>query len=143
MAKIWRMRGVGEAFFAATTRGAMKMAMRRGQPSPLPDEAFELFYRANKDKGTQRAILRLYRASPPSAIEALGPRLRELERPTLVVWGRHDPYIKVEYAEQQRRTFPAARVVVLEQSGHWPMWDAPEEVEAAVVPFLAGQLGAG
>ncbi|MFI5028520.1 MAG: alpha/beta fold hydrolase [Solirubrobacterales bacterium] len=141
LAKIWRMPGVGESVFAITNRSAMKLALRRGQPRPLPEEAFELFYRANKDRGTQRAILRLYRASPPSAIEALGPVLRQLNRPTLVLWGRHDPYIKVEQAERQKLAFPDAEVVVLEESGHWPMWDAPEEVEAAVVPFLARQLG--
>jgi pimeloyl-ACP methyl ester carboxylesterase len=142
LAKIWRLRGVGELFFMMTTRTAMRSALKRGQPRPLPEEAFELFYRANKDKGTRRAILRLYRASPPKALEPLGPPLRELDRPTLVVWGAHDPYIKVEYAERQRETFPSAEVVVLEESGHWPMWDAPEEIEAAVVPFLARQLGA-
>jgi pimeloyl-ACP methyl ester carboxylesterase len=141
LAKLWRTPGVGELFFAMTTRGAMRMALKRGQPRPLPEEAFELFYRANKDRGTQRAILRLYRASPPSAIEPLGPPLRELNRPTLVVWGAHDPYIKVEQAERQKVTFPDAEVVVLEESGHWPMWDAPEEIEAAIIPFLARQLG--
>jgi pimeloyl-ACP methyl ester carboxylesterase len=142
LAKIWRLRGVGELFFKLTTRSAMRSALKRGQPQPLPEEAFELFYRANKDRGTQRAILRLYRSSPPSALEPLGVPLRELDRPTLVVWGAHDPYIKVEYAERQKETFPKAEVVVLEESGHWPMWDAPEQTEAAIVPFLARQLAA-
>jgi pimeloyl-ACP methyl ester carboxylesterase len=128
LAKIWRTRGLGELFFKMTTRPAMRSALKRGQPQPLPDEAFELFYKANKDKGTQRAILRLYRASPPSALEPLGPPLREMNRPTLVVWGAHDPYIKVEYAERQRETFPGAEVVVLAESGHWPMWDAPQQM---------------
>jgi pimeloyl-ACP methyl ester carboxylesterase len=141
LAKIWRTRGLGELFFKMTTRPAARSALKRGQPQPLPDEAFELFYKANKDKGTQRAILRLYRSSAPSALEPLASPLREMNRPTLVVWGAHDPYIKVEYAERQRETFPDAEVVVLEESGHWPMWDAPEEMEAAIVPFLARQLG--
>jgi pimeloyl-ACP methyl ester carboxylesterase len=140
-AKVWRTRGLGELFFAITTRSGMRAILKRGQPEPLPEEALELFYAASKDKGTQRAVLRLYRASPASLLEALGPPLREMNRPTLVAWGAHDPYIKVEYAEQQKQTFPAAEVVVLEESGHWPMWDAPEEMEAAIVPFLARQLG--
>jgi pimeloyl-ACP methyl ester carboxylesterase len=141
LAKIWRVRGLGELFFAITTRSGMRSALKRGQPRPLPEEAFELFYRANKDRGTQRAILRLYRATPAKSLESLGPPLRDLGRPTLVVWGKHDPYIKVEYAEKQKETFGGAEVVVLEDSGHWPMWDAPDEVEAAVVPFLSRQLG--
>ena len=109
LAKIWRLRGLGELFFTMTTRTAMRQALKRGQPTPLPEEAFELFYKANKDKGTQRAILRLYRASPERLLEPLAAPLRELDRPTLVVWGAHDPYIKVEYAEQQKQTFRAPR----------------------------------
>jgi pimeloyl-ACP methyl ester carboxylesterase len=140
LAKIWRLPGLGELFFAMTTRSGARSALKRGQPRPLPDEAFELFYRANKDKGTQRAILRLYRATPTRSLEPIAGALRELDRPTLVVWGKHDPYIKVEWAEKQRETFPRAEVVVLEDSGHWPMWDAPEGMEAAIVPFLAREM---
>jgi pimeloyl-ACP methyl ester carboxylesterase len=142
LAKVWRTRGLGELSFALTTRSALRRALKKGQPRPLPEEAFELFYKANKDKGTQRAILRLYRASPPRKLEPLAAPLREISRPTLVVWGAHDPYIKVEYAEKQGLTFEDAEVIVLEESGHWPMWDAPEEIEAAIVPFLARRLGA-
>jgi pimeloyl-ACP methyl ester carboxylesterase len=141
LAKIWRTRGVGELFFKMATRRAARSALKRGQPRPLPDDAFEHIYKANKDKGTHIAILLHYRYSPPSFLESLAAPLREMNRPTLVVWGAHDPYIKVEYAEQQKQTFPDAEVVVLEESGHWPMWDAPEEMEAAIVPFLALQLG--
>jgi pimeloyl-ACP methyl ester carboxylesterase len=140
LAKIWRTPGIGELFFAMTTKPAMRVALRRGQPRPLPEQAIDLFYAGNKDKGTQRAILRLYRASPPSQMEEIAAPLRGLHRPTLVVWGAHDPYIKVEQAERQRQTFDVTEVVVLEESGHWPMWDAPDELEAAVVPFLARQL---
>lgn len=143
MAKVWRTPLLGELFFAITTRSGMKMALKRGQPRPLPDEALDLFYAANKDKGTQRAILRLYRSSPVGKLERTAADLRGLDRPTLIVWGAGDPYIKVEWATRQGETFPGAEVVILEESGHWPMWDAPEETEAAVVPFLARQLGGG
>jgi pimeloyl-ACP methyl ester carboxylesterase len=144
LAQIWRRRGVGEAFFKITTRSGLRLALRRGQPRPLPEEALELMYRANKDPGTQRAVLRLYRATPADGLAHLSERLRSLDPPTLVLWGRHDPYLKVKFAERQRDTFPGAEVVVLDDSGHWPMWDAPEELEAALIPFLARQLqGAG
>jgi pimeloyl-ACP methyl ester carboxylesterase len=140
LARVWRTPGVGEAFFKITTRSGFRLALRRGQPRPLPEEAIELMYKANKNPATQRAILRLYRATPADAFADLGRVLRPLDRPALVVWGRHDPYLKVEQAELQRETFPSAEVVVLNDSGHWPMWDAPDELASAVVPFLKRQL---
>jgi len=53
-----------------------------------------------------------------------------------VIWGRADPYLSASYAERQRDYFPKAKVVVLDDSGHWPFADNPEAVAAEVVPFI-------
>jgi pimeloyl-ACP methyl ester carboxylesterase len=81
-------------------------------------------------------VLRLYRATDPAASAHLHHRLRSLDRPALVVWGARDPYLPLRYAQRQRETFPQAEVVVLDDSGHWPMIDHPVAVEQAVLPFL-------
>ncbi len=90
-------------------------------------------------------MLRLYRATsnPGGSAERLSAALRPLDRPALVVWGAQDPFIPVEQAERQRQTFPRAEVVILPGSGHWPYVDDPEEVSAAVVPFLRAVVGTG
>jgi pimeloyl-ACP methyl ester carboxylesterase len=140
LARIWRTPLLGELFMRTTTRAGMRLMLRRGQPVPLTRERVDAMYAAAADRGTQRAVLRLYRATPADAMGALQPRLRPLDRPALVVWGVADPYIDVAQAERQRETFPGARVERLEGSGHWPMFDQPERLAALVVPFLAGQL---
>ena len=141
LARIWRTRRLGEAFLRVTTRSGFGLAMRRGQPRPLPRERLDAMYAAMKDPGTQRAILRLYRATPTDKMRPLQDVLRPLDRPALVVWGAADPYIPVEQAERQRETFPSARVVRFDGCGHWPMLDDPERLAGVVVPFLAEQLG--
>jgi pimeloyl-ACP methyl ester carboxylesterase len=143
LARIWRTPIAGELSFRITTRRGHRLAMRRGQPTELPARRLDEMYRSMKDPGTQRAILRLYRATSPDSAHTLQQALRPLDRPALVVWGVHDPYIDVAQAERQRETFPRARVVRFEDAGHWPMYDAPEELVRTVVPFLAEQLAAG
>lgn len=138
-AKVWRTRGLGELFFKAATWPVLKLSMRRGQPTPLPEDDLRRMFAAMKEPGTQRAVLRLYRATPPKSFARLQGPLRGLS-PVLVVWGAHDPYLKVEQAHRQRATFPDADVVVLPDSGHWPMLDDPEGLAAAVVPFLERRL---
>ena len=93
------------------------------------------------DWGTKRAVLRLYRATdnPGRLADALGPLFRQLDVPALVVWGAADPYVPLRFAEVQRQFFPHARIVVLEQSGHWPFADDPEGVAGALIPFLQKQ----
>jgi pimeloyl-ACP methyl ester carboxylesterase len=95
------------------------------------------------DEGTRRAVLELYRSTPLAAhAAAIAPRLREHPRPTCVVWGAKDPYMKLRAAENQREVFRDASVTILPASGHWPLADDPAGVAAVVLPFLREQTAA-
>jgi pimeloyl-ACP methyl ester carboxylesterase len=142
LARVWRTPVAGELFLRATTWQGFRLVLRRGQPTPLPEPHLRRMYASMKDRGTQRAVLQLYRATPPEAFAELQEPLRSAAPPALVVWGRHDPYLKVEQAHRQAETFPGALVVVLEGSGHWPMLDDPDGFAAAVLPFLERQFAA-
>jgi pimeloyl-ACP methyl ester carboxylesterase len=143
LAKVWRTPVLGELFFATSTRSGMRQFMKRTNPKTFPvpygDHLFDLY----QDKGTRRAVLQLYRNTPIAPhVAAIAPALREHPRPTLVVWGAKDPYLKVRLAERQREVFRDARVTILPESGHWPLADAPDAVIAAVLPFLREQAAA-
>ncbi len=143
LARIWRTPLLGELFFATTTRTAFGLSLKHGNPRGLPKAMVDRMYR-DLDWGTKRAVLRLYRATdnPGQMAEALGPLFRQLDVPTLVIWGAADPYVPVRYAECQREFFPRARIVILEGSGHWPFADDPEAVAGVLIPFLRKQLEA-
>jgi pimeloyl-ACP methyl ester carboxylesterase len=89
-------------------------------------------------------VLDLYRSvrDVGAAGEELAAALAPLDRPALVLWGRRDPYLRVEHAERQRAAFPRAEVVVLDDAGHWPFVDRPREVAARVTAFLEQQFEA-
>src|SRR3954447_767150 len=142
LARIWRTTGLGELFLRTTTRRGLQVMLRRGNPRTLPREAVERIHRASRDAGGRQAVLRLYRATDLAAVsEDLHRRLQGVDRPVLVVWGAQDPYVPVRWAERQRETFPRAEVVVLPDSGHWPMVDSPVAVEQPVLAFLRGHVG--
>jgi pimeloyl-ACP methyl ester carboxylesterase len=113
--------------------------MNRG--APLPRAFTDRLY-AKSDRRQRRAVLALYRATnePDKLHELTAPRFRDLDRPALVVWGRHDPYLPVEQAEANRDGFPRAEIAILEDSGHFPFADDPEGTARVVVPFLRAQL---
>ena len=136
LARIWRTPVLGEAFMRMGTLPAFRLLLRHGNPRGLPREVIERMYSDFQDPAVQRAVLRLYRATDTAASAHLHQRLRSLDRPALVVWGARDPYLPVRYARRQREAFPQAEVVVLDDSGHWPMIDHPVAVEQAVLPFL-------
>jgi pimeloyl-ACP methyl ester carboxylesterase len=143
LARIWRTPMAGELFNAATTRAGLRFALNHGMPRELPRAFVDRMY-DDTDAGTKRAVLRLYRATddPAAGARRQADALRPLDRPALVVWGAHDPYIPVAQAERQREAFPSAEVVILDDSGHWPFADDPESVGRAVEPFLRRVTGA-
>lgn len=143
LAQIWRLPLIGEIFQATTTRFGFKMAMKHGNPRGLPGEFLDAMY-DNYDRGTRRAVLKLYRATSDlgAAARELSSALRPLDLDTLVIWGKADPYLPHRFAEQQREVFPRAEIIYLDDSGHWPFIDNPEAVSAAVIPFLKSRVTA-
>ena len=141
LARIWQTPVLGELFMASTTKAGMRLLLRHGNPRGLPSDYFEHVYKTF-DRGTQRAVLRLYRNSRhiEDAARQLAEALRPLDLPALVVWGAHDPYISVDFAERQRQVFPRAEIKILPDSGHWPFADDPAAVAQTVLPFLRRQL---
>ena len=65
-ARIWRTPGLGELAMGTTNRFTLRLASRESNatPGPMP-EAWLDSVLDHFDQGTQRAILRLYRSSPP------------------------------------------------------------------------------
>lgn len=144
LARIWQTRLLGEIFMATTTRTGMQLLLRHGNPRGLPAEYVDQIFK-NFDARTRRAVLRLYRNTRETndAMRSIADALRPLDLPAQVVWGAHDPYISVEFAERQREVFPRAEVLILRDSGHWPFIDNLDAVALAIVPFLCRQLALG
>jgi pimeloyl-ACP methyl ester carboxylesterase len=138
--RIWRTPILGELFMASSTRASTVWFLGRENPR-LSKEQLNRLYDQASPKGTKRAILRLYRATPPASLASRSEPLRALDRPALVVWGAADAYIPRDMAERQRRSFPSARIELLEGLGHWCFLEDPERVASIVVPFLNQQTG--
>jgi proline iminopeptidase len=65
----------------------------------------------------------------------LFPRLRELNIPTLVIWGDAD-FIPVEIATHIAQALPNARLESLKDCGHFAYMECPDAVRAALERFF-------
>jgi pimeloyl-ACP methyl ester carboxylesterase len=140
-ARIWRAPLLGELAMGSINRHTLRFASRESNvtPGPMPEQwlasALDHF-----DQGTQRAILRLYRSSPPDVLAAAGAQLGDLRCPSLVVWGMQDPYIPARFGEAYAGALADAELLELADAGHWPWLDRPELIER-VVEFLGAAPG--
>ena len=73
-ARLWRTPLLGEIAMGATTRFALRRSTldANATPGPLPDAWLDSVL-DHFDHGTQRAILRLYRSSPPEVLARRAP----------------------------------------------------------------------
>ena len=67
----------------------------------------------------------------------LSHRLGELTVPTLLVHGEHDRVVPLEWAQRAHERLPNSELCVLQDCGHWPPRECPDEFNQAVVNFLA------
>lgn len=130
VARMWRRRGVGEAFNATSSRFATGMLLRRARADhrPMPDDFVDMIW-SRFDRGTRRAILELYRSAPEDELAAAGSGLGDIDCPALVVWGARDPYLPIEFGRAYAERLPAAELVEAADAGHWPWIERPDVIE--------------
>lgn len=136
-ARMWRTPLLGELSMGTINKRVLSLISRESNatPGPMPD-VWQQSVLAHFDQGTQRAILRLYRSSPPDVLVQAGARLGELEMPALVVWGAKDPYLPARFGQAYAEALPNAELLELADAGHWVWFDRPDVIER-VVQFLA------
>jgi len=62
--------------------------------------------------------------------------LARLDVPTKIIWGRHDPVAVEAIGRRLAKTIPEAQVDWLEESGHFPMLEAPKRFARSVSAFI-------
>jgi pimeloyl-ACP methyl ester carboxylesterase len=130
-ARIWHHPLLGELAMGATTKWMLKRSLRRGSSNPehaWPPERLAAIWQ-QFDQGTQRAILRLHRATDEAALARAGADLSELTQPALVLWGDQDPWLAPRIASSYASALPNAETEHLAGAGHWPWLDEPRAVE--------------
>jgi pimeloyl-ACP methyl ester carboxylesterase len=99
--------------------------------SPAPDKLAE--YRAIAMKASQPAAVEAARSNASlRTLEDLG----RITVPTLIVQGRHDKARTVEHGAQMRALLPNGALEVVEDAGHTPQLERPDEFHAIALPFL-------
>ncbi len=66
----------------------------------------------------------------------LDEKLGSITQPTLIIHGREDNVIPLKVAERLHQLIPHSKLLILEQSGHAPVWDQPGRLKKAILDFL-------
>jgi pimeloyl-ACP methyl ester carboxylesterase len=88
-------------------------------------------------RGGRNALLQTSKQCiPPNADELLA-KVKTVTVPTLILWGREDGVIPLKVGELLHRMIPNSTLEVIEQCGHIPQEEKPDETIARISRFLA------
>lgn len=113
----------------------------------LSEKIGELFYdrshmrdadleRAHKELSQRPKARAMVKLSRTARQNHLGDRMRDIEAPTLLLWGRQDVVTPPEAATQFDQLIPNSRLVWLDQCGHVPMVEKADEFAAELLRFV-------
>jgi pimeloyl-ACP methyl ester carboxylesterase len=106
----------------------------------LGDTVVEEFRRTYASPGARVAFLAAGRnlyLSEPFGRGGFYPRLAELAVPSLFVWGTHDTQIPASLGDHVERWLPSAEQVLIDDCGHVPQVEHPEDTGDLLLEFFA------
>jgi len=136
LARIASARAIGEVVVGLGTRRMMRAVSRRASVGTIPREFVDVTA-DHFDQGTQRAVLKILRATTPGVLAAAGHGLGSVTAPALVLWGAEDSFIPTRFGAGYAATLGDATLEIVERAGHWPWIDRPQLSER-IVEHLRG-----
>jgi haloalkane dehalogenase len=125
----------GEALVDSLSRDAFATVLKEAS-TELDEAALDEYWKAFSSAGGRRGMLDLYRSVELDELEPYQRRLAALEVPTLILWGKQDEYLPVDYAARFAAQIPGSKLVMLEGVRHFLFEDEPERCAREVVGFL-------
>ena len=114
-------------------------------PALVTDDWVELGYQLAALPGAGGPILSALRSGcnlrgmRDDVVRDIVDNLANITAPTLIIWGQQDALIPVAYAQVAEQGIPNSRLHVFDRCGHIPQREHPDEFNALVLDFLAGE----
>jgi pimeloyl-ACP methyl ester carboxylesterase len=126
LAQVWQTPGEGEKYMAEelTDEFGIEHLVENGVPR---EDAERNIWLNDYGKDT---ILKLYRSAVDIG-EEWQPDLEKQEVPAMVIWGRTDPYVPLEFGEALAKRMNGELVVL--ECGHWWPFEKPAETAEALL----------
>jgi pimeloyl-ACP methyl ester carboxylesterase len=106
--------------------------------SKIEDSEVEVYAAPLKTAAGKHAIIHSARQIVPEDLEQISERYKSIEMPTLILWCDHDRIVPLDVGLKLRRTLPNSTLRLVENCGHMPQEEQPEQTLKLLKNFLAG-----
>lgn len=137
--KLVRIRGLGELLVRVIRPLLFNIGIKQGlvHKANFTPELLHAFANPFADKAGQAALLRNLRWGRPFHVFSGYPQIiQAITAPTLIIQGRHDPYIPANQVERMHEMIANSKLVFIEDGSHFLPIDTPEAVAQEIHRFM-------
>jgi len=116
------------------TRSILKLAYF--DDDKILDEAVSVYAEPLRKADGRYALLKTAEQIIPENIKSFSKRYKSILLPSLLIWGREDEIVPISIGERLSQAIPNSRFRVLENCGHIPHEEMPEETIRIIMEFL-------
>ena len=112
-------------------------------PNQLKGQFTDIYYGLFSLPGAQMALLKVLRSMgtilgvKKNILNETMMNLHRITSPTLIIWGRQDAIIPLKQAYYAKEKIPNSKLQIIEQCGHMPNFEKPDEFNQVVLDFLS------
>jgi pimeloyl-ACP methyl ester carboxylesterase len=126
--------------YLVPSRFAVRAILRKAyyDPSKITEEQIAAYTAPITAPGGKHALRETGRQLVPANFDELIKRYKDIRVPTLIIWGRQDKIIPLKVGELLNRDIVDSTLKIIEECGHAPQEEKPEETVPLVLEFLKG-----
>jgi pimeloyl-ACP methyl ester carboxylesterase len=134
--KVAALPSVGEAVLNLVKSNGVTMKVAYLFNGELVEEFQSRYILSTQYKGFRRAILSTIRSGTLDPCLNVYEQIGKMNKPVLLFWGRNDPTVPLKHSRLLQRAMPQTELHVIDQCGHAPHHEKPEEVNPILLEFL-------
>jgi 4,5:9,10-diseco-3-hydroxy-5,9,17-trioxoandrosta-1(10),2-diene-4-oate hydrolase len=112
-------------------------------PNQLKGQFTDIYYELFSLPGAQMSMLKVLRSMctifgvKKDVLKETMVNLHRITSPTLIIWGRQDAIIPLKQAYYAKEKISNSKLHIVEQCGHMPNFEKPDEFNQIVLDFLS------
>ncbi|MFT6190211.1 MAG: pimeloyl-ACP methyl ester carboxylesterase [Oleispira sp.] len=108
-----------------------------GDSDKVTDKLQQRYFDLTMRQGNREALVNVFRTmKEQSKNEHLGDRIKNVETPTLLMWGSEDEWVPLSIMQKFHQALPNSQTIVYEGVGHMPMEELPVQTSRDAHSFF-------
>jgi pimeloyl-ACP methyl ester carboxylesterase len=121
----------------ARTLARLTLGLCYASKDKVTDESVYELSSALKSEGAEEALIATAEKILPEEMDSFISSYKTIQIPTFILWGAKDTIVPLKLGERLHSEIPSSTMVILDDCGHIPQEEFPEETAKLLIDFLS------